>query len=326
MIFYLPLEHLDKRYTSALDKQLLREFARQNKKVIRIDGDVLASDIQTGAFLDSDSTNYYKFSQLMQVCKLFEDDTVQDGDTFFISDLWFPGLESIKYMAHFHGITVKVKGMFHAGSWTETDFVRGVEDWAQWIEKGWLKMCDAVFLGSQHIKHEMIEKNRVIDFLKLHVTGLPFSTVDLFDRVPRLPWAEKDNIVIFNGRLNDEKQPWIFDEIASHFPQVKFIKTMEHNLSKDKYLSLLSRAKIVFSSALQENFGYGVLEAAAYNCVLVLPNRLSYKEFYPSECLYESTKQAIEMIQAGLTRKDNPHSSVYIGEHEHNVERIVSLC
>lgn len=322
MIYYLPLEHIEKRYTKLFDIQLLKELKKQKKQFKRIDGEILSFKIETGAFLDSDSTNFYKFSQLQQVCRLFKENKIKDGDVFFVSDLWFPGIEAIKYMAFFHNITVKIKGFLHAGSFTETDYVRGIEDWAKWIEKGWIHSFDTVFLGSNHIKQELIEKSRVIDFTKLKVTGLPFVTEDLYKVVKLKKWEDKEDIVVFAGRLDDEKQPWMFDKLAEKFKgKVKFIKTLELDLDKKQYLELLSKSKVMFSSALQENFGYSALEGATYNCSLVLPNRLSYKEFYPSNCLYSSLEQAKDMIEKGLKKPVN--TSVYAKKHNNNLKNII---
>jgi len=87
----------------------MREFRKQNKPFIKIDGALLTTKIETGAFLDSEGTNFYKFSQLQEVCKLFKEGIIKQDDTFFVSDLWFPGIEAIKYMAYFRGIRVNIK-------------------------------------------------------------------------------------------------------------------------------------------------------------------------------------------------------------------------
>ena len=47
------------------------------------------------------------------------------GDVIWSSDLWHPGLpESIAYMNYFAKKDVKLRGLIHAGSFTDTDFVR----------------------------------------------------------------------------------------------------------------------------------------------------------------------------------------------------------
>ncbi len=327
MIYYLPLEHIERRYTALLDTQLMREFKEQKRQFIKIDGKNLTTKIETGAFLDSEGTNFYKFSQLQEVCKLFKKGKIKDGDVFFVSDLWFPGIEAIKYMAHFRDIKVKVKGFLHAGSFTETDYVRGIEDWAKWIEKGWFHSFDKIFLGSQHIKRELIEKGRIIDFKKLEVTGLPFIPDDLYKVAPKKKWEDKENYVIFSGRLDDEKQPWQFDYVIKRFRErypdidIMAIKTLELDLDKKSYLKLLSKSKVFFSSALQENFGYSALEASAYDCNLILPNKLVYPEFYPQKCLYADLDRAVEMLKIKLTTPD--YSSKYVEKHRNNIKRIV---
>ena len=329
MIYYLPLEHIERRYTTLLDTQLMREFKKQKKEFVKIEGINLTDKIETGAFLDSEGTNFYKFSQLQKVCRLFKNNKIKDGDVFFVSDLWFPGIEAIKYMAYFRNIKIKVKGLLHAGSFTETDFVRGIEDWAKWIEIGWFHSFDKIFLGSNYIKKELIEKKRIIDFKKLEVTGLPFITNDLYKQAKKISWSKKKNIVIFAGRLDDEKQPWQFDELKKMFnikyseKKVKFIKTLEMNLSKKEYLKLLSESKVLFSSALQENFGYSVLEASAYNCNLLLPNRLVYPEFYSKECLYSNLEQAVDMLYKKLNKCEN--SVRFAPRNNNNVKKIVKM-
>jgi len=330
MIYYLPLEYLDKRYTKLLDTQIQRELKAQKKPYKVIEGAVLSEKIDTGAFLDSNSTIYFKMSQIQEIAKLFRNNKIKDGDVFFVSDLWFPGIESIEYMAFFAGIKVKIKGLLHAGSFTETDYVRGMEDWAQWTERGWFKLFDSIYLGSNFIKQELITKGRILDFKKLKVTGLPFSTTDLYKLVKPLPWHKKENIIVFAGRLDDEKQPWVFDELEKacerHFGKNKmqFIKTMEHDLDKKAYLKLLAKSKIVFSSALQENFGYSMLEACAYGCNLLVPNRLVYPEFYPESFLYENDADIENLVKkVGVLLNIDVNSYKYAVKQDNNIKKIV---
>ena len=59
----------------------------------------------------------------------------------------------------------------------------------------------------------------------------------------------------------------------------------------------MSRAKVVVSYALQENFGFGINEATYLGCVPVLPNRLVYPEFYSEEHLYNTFDESVEMVE-----------------------------
>jgi len=85
----------------------------------------------------------------------------------------------------------------------------------------------------------------------------------------------------------------------------------------------LSKSKVLFSSALQENFGYSVLEASAYNCNLLLPNRLVYPEFYSKECLYANLGQAVKMLYKKLNKCEK--SVRFALKNNDNVKKIVKM-
>jgi len=299
MLWYLPLERLDERYTALMDDQILRALADRRTAYLRVDGEPLSDTIDTGAFLDAASTTHFKATQLAKVAAAFRNGVVQDGDKFLVSDLWFPGIEAIPYMAYFHGVKVEVWGIVHAGSWTETDFVRDMRDWARHIETGWFKFAKGLFVGSEFHKLEMTMRERV-DRDKVHVTGLAFSTQDLWDAVGGRP--EKRDLVVFAGRQDAEKQPWLFDELAERCKDTgaEFLKTMSFKFDKPTYLRLLAESKVIFSAALQENFGYAVLEAATLGATPVVPDRLAYTEMYPAECRYRDMDEAEARVRRFL--------------------------
>ena len=62
--------------------------------------------------------------------------------------------------------------------------------------------------------------------------------------------------------------------------------------SREDYWRLLANCDVVVSSAIQENFGIGVVEALLAGCQPLVPRRLAYPEVIPAEfhsaCLYES--------------------------------------
>ena len=299
MLWYLPLEHLDQRYTTLMDEQVVRTLRRRGIEYRRIYGEPLSATIDTGAFLDAASTSHFKATQLATMAQAFRDGEVKDGDKFLVSDLWFPGIESIPYMAYFHKVKVDVWGIAHAGSWTETDFVRDMREWARPIEVGWFEFAKGVFVGSWWHRHELCAIRNRCAASKVHVTGLAFSTKDIWKLIGPLP--PKRDLVVMAGRLDDEKQPWHFDEIAERIGgDVEFVKTYERRLDKVSYLRLLAEAKVIFSAALQENFGYAVLEAATVGATPVVPDRLAYREMYPAECRYGDLDEAEQLVRRYL--------------------------
>ena len=72
-------------------------------------------------------------------------------------------------------------------------------------------------------------KKRLIDEKKLIVTGLPLDDKEFMQYKSN----EKEDIVIFNGRNVDEKQPWLFEQLSERLKgKAEFINTQKHNFSK----------------------------------------------------------------------------------------------
>jgi glycosyltransferase involved in cell wall biosynthesis len=70
------------------------------------------------------------------------------------------------------------------------------------------------------------------------------------------------------------------------------------------YRDLLHQADIIVSTAVQEFFGIGVVEAMYCGCVPILPNRLSYPEILPPEhhaaCLYDGPDDLVAKLRAAI--------------------------
>ncbi len=66
--------------------------------------------------------------------------------------------------------------------------------------------------------------------------------------------------------------------------------------TKGEYWSRLGEMDVVVSTSDHEFFGIAVCEAIWAGAVPVLPNRLSYPELAPKECLYDSLDDAVRFI------------------------------
>jgi len=66
------------------------------------------------------------------------------------------------------------------------------------------------------------------------------------------------------------------------------------------YVDWLRRGTAVVSTAIQENFGIAVVEAARYGCLPILPRRLSYPELVPGAyhdlCLYDGPDDLVSKL------------------------------
>ena len=300
-LIYLPLEHIPSRYTVHMDRDITEYLEDSGKEFIKIYPDIpTPTSMKAGSFLDAEFTIRFKAAQIEELARLYREDVIDSGDIIWSSDLWHPGLpESVAYMNYFAKKDVKLRGFIHAGSFTDTDFVRDLERWAKNFEDNLFDICDRIYCGSEFIKNDIVKK-RIVSPDKFVVTGLPLDEKGL--EKYHSDAQEKEDIVIFSGRNVDEKQPWLFEELAERLKHsgAEFINTQQHNFSKDEYYDLLSRAKVVVSYALQENFGFGVNEAVYLGCAPVLPNRLVYPEFYTEEYLYNTFDESVSMVEKAL--------------------------
>lgn len=293
-IIYVPLEHIDGRYTVHMDRDIQRYLDENHIPYVKIMPTTETPPLPKGQFLNAAFTSKFKALQLAEIASMYERGEVSSEDRFFFSDLWFPGIESLAYMNYFTGVQPEITGIIHAGSFTDTDFVRDMERWAKNFEDVLFDISTEIFVASEFIKRDIVKK-RIVNPYKITVTGLPVD----YETLQHIDTSHKEDIVIFNGRLCDEKQPWLFDELARKVQlrlnrEIKFIKTQELNLSRTEYYNLLAKSKVIVSYALQENFGFGVAEAAFLGCTPVLPNRLVYPELYNRHCLYDSFEESVD--------------------------------
>lgn len=292
-LIYVPLETLDMRYTDHLNKDIVRYLTDNLIDYYSVGSNSgINEEPDDGMFLHAGRTINVKGIQLAKIANLYTHGHVTDHTTFFFSDLWFPGIEAIPYLNFFHGVHARITGIIHAGSFTDSDYVNKMQRWASKFEEMVFDISDTIYCGSEFLKRDIMSK-RVVDESKLVVTPLPLDS-----SLPLYVSDNKENIVVFNGRLCDEKQPHLFKELSilCRMHGWQFISTQDHRYGKEEYYRLLGRAKIVVSFALQENFGYGIAEAVKLGCYPILPNRLCYPEMYPPECLYDNFYQCVDKV------------------------------
>lgn len=294
-IVYVPLERLDSRYTAHLDRDILHYLRTNRLEYTRIDAPHCEPPAE-GMFLNASETIKNKSSQIFTLAQMYADGRINDDTIIFFSDLWFPGIESLNYLNHFYKVRPTVKGIIHAGSFTDTDEVRNMERWASMFESIVFDMCHTIYVGSTFLKWDIVMK-RVVDYKKIHVTGLPLdSKIGEYRQLNSK--TKKTDTIIFNGRIHPEKQPHLFAKLQSVLKAYgwRFVSTQTMNLTKDEYYDLLNHSKVVVSFALQENFGYGIQEAVALGCIPVLPNRLCYKDQFEEYYLYNSFEECVEIV------------------------------
>lgn len=82
------------------------------------------------------------------------------------------------------------------------------------------------------------------------------------------------------------KQPEAFVHIKNRFSA--HIGEFGYLKSKTEYQRVLSESDLVLSTAIHEFQGLAVMEAVAHGCIPVIPDRLSYPEFFDKKYCYPS--------------------------------------
>lgn len=298
-MIYLPLEHIEQRYTTHMDRDIVDYLSRKKIDYTYLYPTVLSNKIKHGSFLDADNTVYRQLHQFQELVRLLVNEQIEKDETLFVTDIWNFALMAVPYLNFFSGYNLKVQGILHAGSFTDTDFVRQMERVYKGFEESLFDICEKIYVGSNFIKQDVLKK-RYVDANKLVVTGLPLD----FDGINEYKTnAPKENLIVFNGRNVDEKQPYLFDLLQQKLPQYKYINTQKEHLSKEEYYKVLARAKVVVSFALQENFGYGIQEAVALGCIPIVPDRLAYVEQFSKEYRYSNFDDCIVKVNKAMISK-----------------------
>ena len=302
-VWLVNIEPLEERYSAQWLTWFKRVFEQQKVQYDFVLGTALTSKIENGSFLDVVSTNHYKASQLMKLTALIKEGHIKDDDVVFFFDAWFPGMEMLQYIRQGMGLKFKMSGIFHAGTYDKNDFLykKGMEPWGSKLETAWLEMLDFVFLATQYHK-DILKVRNPKAAKKMFVTGLPFDKQELvpFKADVRRNW------VVFPHRLDSEKRPDLFDDLAKACarPGWTFIKSKKLVDTKNGYYRLLSAAKIAVSFAEQETFGYAMIEAALGGCELLVPNAVSYKEMYPAKMRMKSFSQYVMTLRTLMKRME----------------------
>ena len=299
-IIYIPLENLDQRYTRMMNEALYPLVDISLYPEVEV-----SAEIKKGQFLDIVNTCKFKAAQLQMIAELFNDGRVSDGDVFLIGDIFFPGIEMIKYMSELQDMEVKIYGINYAGRADETDFVQKLSGWADYSESGYHYICDGIFVGSD------FHNENICDYFDLapeyvHTTGYVWDLNYMKSFKDQIGVVVPEEFVIWPHRWCNEKG---IDELCefAKLTDKKIIVTSSgpvkdvgpvpsnieflFNLTKLEYFTLMAKAKWYLSTAYQETQGYTILEAIYFGCNILVPNRACCPQMVPSKNVYSDVSE-----------------------------------
>jgi len=284
MIYIVDIEAVETRYTAEWKKYLPWQIQKHtHAEVTTISGGETPQATTPGAFLNFGGTNVYKSNQLQQIATMFCEGKIKDGDYFLYTDAWNPTVIQLKYMAELLGVKITIGGMWHAGSYDPQDFLGRLIGDVPWVRNAERSMFDCydhnfyatdfhIKLWDKSFKNAWLEDNKVVR------TGWPMEYFDA--ELEAYKGAVKKDQIVFPHRLAPEKQPEIFYDLKEALPQYDFVVCQERSLKKYEYHNLLAESKLVFSANLQETLGISGYEGLILDCMVMVPDRLSYTEMF----------------------------------------------
>ncbi|MEE9344395.1 MAG: DUF3524 domain-containing protein [Methylococcales bacterium] len=97
------------------------------------------------------------------------------------------------------------------------------------------------------------------------------------------------------------QSPEIFAQIQNNFSE--YIGKFGYLENHHEYQHILLESDLVISTAIHEFQGLAVMEAVALGCIPVVPDRLSYPEFFGQKYCYPSQLENIDFEASGLCDK-----------------------
>lgn len=280
--------------------------------------------IEDGQFLDTSKTSAYKAEQLALFHTCAANGMIPDDAVILFHDVFYPGLESVRYVSELRGFNWKVAAFNFAGRADPQDFVQKLGKWSDFSETSWHLCCDVVLVGSEFHKAQVEDylakttpNSSIQELPYILACGYPFDAVQIqaeaAEKTRKLLPLEVQSVVAWPHRIASEKGYELFELLVDAMPDVNFLilsgrplsGEVSHRpnlqclsgLTKKQYLHNLTHCKWFLATGKQETFGYALHEAQALGCKPICPNVACYPEFVHLDCQYNLDAPFDEIVR-----------------------------
>jgi hypothetical protein len=151
MLYYLPLEPYEQRYTMQLSAKdtgwMERNWKKAEVNYIRIEGKHNPDVIETGVVLDAVGRSRWAMSQISNLLIQARAGNIKDSDVIYFEDFWHPGIEALPYYFQQRGIRPRMYAYCWAQSVDMFDFTYPMRHWMRHFEKGISEIQDGIFVA-----------------------------------------------------------------------------------------------------------------------------------------------------------------------------------
>jgi hypothetical protein len=292
MLYYLPLEPYEQRYTMQLSAKdtgwMERNWKKAEVNYIRIEGKHNPDVIETGVVLDAVGRSRWAMSQISNLLIQARAGNIKDSDVIYFEDFWHPGIEALPYYFQQRGIRPRMYAYCWAQSVDMFDFTYPMRHWMRHFEKGISEILDGIFVACPTLKDELILQG-VAPYEKVHVVGLPFDSEEVKSRMPEwyqqfssgtansriMEGKQREDTIIFSSRFDAEKDPMFFLKVALNY--------LEGYEESDTVFKICTSAPKLTSNHPEACSALRTLVAKYPNNIKVLEG-LSKEEYYAELC------------------------------------------
>lgn len=209
---------------------------------------------------------------------------LREDDTLLVADLSFPGFFSS--VLH-HRSLENSYAICHGTSKNAFDYFSKTKKSKWKIESSHAGLFKKVFVATHYHKDKLGWKN-------IEVIPFPFPPFS-----PPFHFPPCRRTLISVGRDGIQKRNKTLERRLEK--KFGFIGRQRFDTWED-YYCYVSESKVMIITAKEETYGYQVVDAILSQCVPVAPNKFSYPELLPRECLYDDYKElevAVEKVVSG---------------------------
>jgi glycosyltransferase involved in cell wall biosynthesis len=240
-----------------------------------------------------------------------------EDDVLFFADLDFPGFSlPIAHLARLTQPRVGLYGYLHAGSYCNRDLFSSVPGKLQ-TEVGMLNTYDGIFVGSDYHREKLYGALGGEGLENVYIVPPPFYLKQL-GKVKRKRYDQRKYDVAFTSRIDAQKTSKELRFLAEKNPDIEFAVTIQVKTglsdlpniqfvpvsNRKEYYSVLANSLTYLSTAEEETFGYGAVEAMSLGTIPVLPNRLSYPELVRivggRRFFYSTVEEASDVLRKAI--------------------------
>ena len=302
-LIFIPQYPAKLRYQEWWYTEIPKQFRNLGWDVLVVDGNKDTDDRDESLFSPITKSIKFELEQLKQ----FTDLKVYPDDVIFLADISFPGFFANSFV---YKKTDNIYAFCHATAKNRYDLFESFRDVKYTIEKSQANLFKTIFVGSQYHKDKLGWQNTKVVYLPMP----PFSGKEL----------EKEYDVVSVSRPTKQKVDLELEKFLENELDIKIVRPTNLN-SWDDYYEFLAKSKVLFISAVEDTFGYQIIDAILNKCIPIVRDCCAYKEIISEKYMYSSKTDAADLVYDALHYFDLVPEILIKDEMKHWYENISDI-